>query len=76
VVFNGDGYSEEWHNEAERRGLPNLKNTVDALPVIVRKDAVELFGKYKVFTERELTAGTTSSARSTSRRSPSRRTRW
>ncbi|MBP3959300.1 glutamine synthetase III [Gemmata sp. G18] len=54
VVFNGDGYSEEWHKEAERRGLPNLKNTVDALPVIVRKDAVELFTKYKVFTEREL----------------------
>jgi glutamine synthetase len=56
VIFNGDGYSEEWHQEAERRGLPNLKNTVDALPVIVRKDSVELFTKYKVFTERELTA--------------------
>ncbi|AWM40858.1 Glutamine synthetase [Gemmata obscuriglobus] len=56
VVFNGDGYSEEWHKEAERRGLPNLKNTVDALPVIVRKDSVELFTKYKVFTERELTS--------------------
>ena len=54
VIFNGDGYSEEWHKEAERRGLPNLKNTVDALPVIIRKDAVELFAKYKVFSEREL----------------------
>lgn len=54
VVFNGDGYSEEWHKEAEKRGLPNLKNTVDSLPVIVRKDAVELFGKYKVYSEREL----------------------
>ncbi len=56
VVFNGDGYSEEWHKEAERRGLPNLKNTVDALPVIVSKASVELFSKYKVFSERELTA--------------------
>ncbi|MDY3554294.1 glutamine synthetase III [Gemmata sp. JC717] len=56
VIFNGDGYSEEWHKEAERRGLPNLKNTVDSLPVIVRKDSVELFTKYKVFTERELTS--------------------
>jgi glutamine synthetase len=54
VVFNGDGYSEEWHKEAEKRGLPNLKNTVDSLPVIVRKDSVELFGKYKVYSEREL----------------------
>lgn len=56
VIFNGDGYSEEWHKEAERRGLPNLKNTVDALPVIVRRDSLELFAKYKVFSERELTA--------------------
>jgi glutamine synthetase len=56
VVFNGDGYSEEWHKEAEKRGLPNLKNTVDAIPMIIRKDSVELFGKYKVFTERELQA--------------------
>jgi len=54
VLFNGDGYSEAWHKEAEKRGLPNLKNTVDALPVIVRKDSVELFAKYKVYSEREL----------------------
>ena len=56
VIFNGDGYSEEWHKEAERRGLPNLKNTVDAIPVIVRKDSVDLFTKYKVYSERELVA--------------------
>ena len=56
VIFNGDGYSEEWHAEAAKRGLPNLKNTVDSIPVIIRKDSVELFGKYKVFTERELQA--------------------
>src|SRR5205085_8316478 len=41
VIFNGDNYSEEWHKEAERRGLPNLRGTVDALPVIVRKDAID-----------------------------------
>jgi glutamine synthetase len=54
VIFNGDNYSEEWHKEAERRGLPNLRNTVDALPVILRKDSIELFTRYKVYSEREL----------------------
>jgi glutamine synthetase len=54
VVFNGNGYSEEWHSEAEKRGLPNLKNTVEVLPVVTRKDNVELFSKYKVYTEKEL----------------------
>jgi len=54
VIFNGDNYTEEWHNEAEKRGLPNLKNTVDALPVIIRKETIELFGKYRVYSEREL----------------------
>lgn len=56
VVFNGDGYSEEWHKEAEKRGLPNLKSTVESIPVIIRKDAIELFAKYKVFSEKELVA--------------------
>lgn len=56
IIFNGDNYSEDWHKEAERRGLPNLRNTVDALPVIVRKDTVELFTKYRVYSERELTS--------------------
>jgi glutamine synthetase len=54
VVFNGNNYSEGWHAEAEKRGLPNLKSTTDVLPVMIRRDAVELFTKYKVFTEREL----------------------
>lgn len=54
VVFNGDGYSEEWHAEAARRGLPNLKSTPDALPVLKEKSVVELFGKYKVLTKREV----------------------
>src|SRR5688572_26376486 len=56
VIFNGNGYAEEWHAEAERRGLPNLKNTVEVLPVITRKDTIELFTKYKVYSERELTS--------------------
>jgi glutamine synthetase len=54
VIFNGDNYSEDWYKEAERRGLPNLKNTVDSLPVVIRKDSIELFTKYKVYSEREL----------------------
>jgi glutamine synthetase len=54
VVFNGDGYSEEWHKEAEKRGLPNLKSSVDAFPVLIRKDSIDLFTKYKVLSEREL----------------------
>jgi glutamine synthetase len=56
VVFNGNGYSEEWHKEAEKRGLPNLKNTVEAIPQIISKASVELFTKYKVLTEKELHA--------------------
>ena len=54
VLFNGNGYSEEWHKEAEGRGLANLKNTVEVLPVVIRKDTVELFEKYGVYTEAEL----------------------
>jgi glutamine synthetase len=54
VIFNGDNYTEEWHREAEKRGLPNLRNTVDALPVIIRKDSIDLFAKYRVYSEREL----------------------
>ena len=54
VIFNGDGYSDEWHQEAAKRGLPNLKSTTDVLPVIVRKDTIELFTKYKVYTDKEL----------------------
>jgi glutamine synthetase len=54
VVFNGNGYSEEWHAEAAKRGLPNLKSTTDVLPIITRKDTIELFTKYKVYSEKEL----------------------
>ena len=54
VIFNGDNYSEAWHKEAEKRGLPNFKNTVDCLPMITEKPSVDLFTKYKVYSKREL----------------------
>ena len=54
VIFNGDGYSEAWHEEAAARGLPNLKTTPDALPAFVAKDSVALFGTYGVLSEHEL----------------------
>ncbi|GBG38721.1 glutamine synthetase III family protein [Mycobacterium montefiorense] len=54
VVFNGDGYSENWQIEAAERGLPNLKTTLDAIPELIKPDAVELFARYGVFNEREL----------------------
>ena len=54
VVFNGDGYSDAWHKEAEKRGLPNLKTSADALPIIKSKESIELFKKYKVLSKREV----------------------
>ncbi len=54
VVFNGDGYSEDWHKEAEKRGLPNRRNAVDSLSDLITPKSIALFGKYGVFTEREL----------------------
>ncbi|MDZ7883590.1 MAG: glutamine synthetase III [Mycobacterium sp.] len=54
VVFNGDGYSENWQIEAAERGLPNLKTTLDAIPELIKPEAIEVFEKYGVFSEREL----------------------
>ncbi|MGB6073675.1 MAG: glutamine synthetase III [Rhodococcus sp. (in: high G+C Gram-positive bacteria)] len=54
VVFNGDGYSDNWQIEAESRGLPNLRTTLDALPELISDSAMELFEKYKVFNHREM----------------------
>jgi glutamine synthetase len=54
VIFNGDGYSEEWHKEAEKRGLPNLKTTVDCLPTLLNKEVVDLFSKFGVLSPREV----------------------
>ena len=54
IIFNGDGYSEAWHAEAEVRGLLNLRTTADALPALDSAEAKALFAKYGVLTEREL----------------------
>jgi glutamine synthetase len=54
VVFGGDGYSQEWHEEAARRGLLNLPTTADALPYLVSDDTETAFTNYGVLSEREL----------------------
>ncbi|HVV91170.1 MAG TPA: glutamine synthetase III [Solirubrobacterales bacterium] len=54
VCFSGDGYSEEWHQEAERRGLKNLKTTPDALPEVIADSTVKAFEEYNVLSRREL----------------------
>ncbi len=56
VIFNGNGYSDEWHKEAEKRGLPNLKTTVDCANVIASKTTVAAYEAYGVLTKRELEA--------------------
>lgn len=54
IVFGGNGYSDEWVAEAERRGLPNIKSMVEAIPALTTDKAINLFEKYKVFTKAEL----------------------
>lgn len=54
IIFNGNGYSEEWVQEAERRGLPNIGCMVDAIPALTTEKAIRLFGDFKVFTKSEL----------------------
>ncbi len=54
VVFGGDNYSDEWHAEAETRGLKNLRTTPDALPEVIAVPTVEAFDRYNVLSEREL----------------------
>ena len=54
VLFDGDGYSAEWHEEAARRGLPNLRHTVEALPALVAKKNVDLFRRYGVLSKAEV----------------------
>ncbi len=54
IIFNGDNYSEAWVQEAEKRGLPNTRNTVDALEAFITTKAVKLFKAYKVLTKEEL----------------------
>ena len=54
IIFNGNGYSDEWVAEAERRGLPNIKSMVEAIPAITTDKAVEWFERFSVFTKAEL----------------------
>ena len=54
IVFNGNGYSPEWEEEARRRGLPNLPSMVDAIPALISRRSVELFETFNVFTRAEL----------------------
>jgi glutamine synthetase len=54
IVFGGDNYSPEWHEEAERRGLLNLRSTPDALPYLTNKETIELLSSYGVLSEREV----------------------
>jgi glutamine synthetase len=56
IVFNGDGYSEDWHAEAEQRGLLNLRTTPDALPALIADETVAVFSNYGVLSQRELEA--------------------
>lgn len=54
IIFNGDGYSQEWVEEAARRGLPNIKSMVDAIPALTKPDVVKLYEKFGIFTKAEL----------------------
>lgn len=54
IIFNGNGYSEAWVEEAKRRGLPNIKSMVDAIPALITDKSVQLFEKFHVFTRAEL----------------------
>ena len=56
VIFNGNGYGEEWYEEAESRGLPNFKSTIDAIPSLTSPKSIKLFAKFGVYTEIELHA--------------------
>jgi glutamine synthetase len=54
IIYNGDNYVDAWQKEAEKRGLPNLRNTVDALPALIAKKNIDLMAKYNVLSPREM----------------------
>ncbi len=56
IVFNGDNYSQEWEDEAARRGLPNIKNSVDSLHTLVTDEVISLFSRHCILSEQELRA--------------------
>jgi glutamine synthetase len=54
IIFNGNGYSDEWVREAERRGLPNVKSAIDGLSILIRSETISLFESHGVMTKEEL----------------------
>ena len=58
IIFNGNGYSEEWVKEADRRGLPNLPSMIDAIPALTTEKAVKLFKEFGIYTQPELESRT------------------
>ncbi len=54
IIFNGNNYSDEWVEEAKKRGLPNIRSTVDAIPELIAEKSIEVFGKHSVLSEKEL----------------------
>ena len=54
IIFNGNGYSEEWKQEAARRGLPNIPSSIEAAKALTTEKSIRLFGKFGIFTEAEL----------------------
>jgi len=56
IRFEGNNYSADWHKEAAKRGLPNAKNTPEALETFISKDVVSLYERYKVLSKEELEA--------------------
>lgn len=54
IIFNGNGYADEWLKEAEKRGLPNIKSTVESIPALVSESSINLFTKYNIMTKEEL----------------------
>ena len=58
VIFNGDGYSEEWHKEAKRRGLPNFRTVPEAIPHLKDEKNIKLFTDHKIYSEEEVVSRT------------------
>ena len=54
VIFNGDGYSDEWVEEAKRRGLPNIQSTIEAASALSTEKAIKMYEKFHIFTKAEL----------------------
>lgn len=54
IIFNGNGYAQEWVEEAKRRGLPNLPTMVDAIPALLTEKSIKMFEKFNVYTKAEL----------------------